>query len=80
MLFVIILNNNTDNLIIENKEDYIKNMRKNGTFGGTIEIHAYYNIKIKKFIAFLEHYKKSINLKRKIVTQLELIYSVKITI
>ena len=34
-------NNNTDNLITENKEDYIKNMRKNWTFGGAIEIHVY---------------------------------------
>ncbi len=29
-------NNDTDNLIAENKEDYIKNMRKNGTYGGAL--------------------------------------------
>ena len=33
--------NNIDNLITENEEDYIKNMRKNWTFGGAIEIHVY---------------------------------------
>ena len=48
-------NNDIEDLYDLNKEDYIKNMRKNGTFGGITEIQVFSIISKLKIICFVRN-------------------------
>ena len=46
-------NNDIEDLYDLNKEEYIKNMRKNGTYGGTTEVQVYSIISKLKIVCFV---------------------------
>ena len=51
-------NNYIEDLIDLNKEDYIKNMRKNGAFGGTTEVQVYSILSKLKIICFVRTFQE----------------------
>ena len=51
-------NNNIEDLICLNKEDYIKNMRKNGAFGGSTEVQVYSMISKLKIVCFVRSFQE----------------------
>ena len=46
-------NNYIEDLQLVNKQNYIDNMRKNGTFGGSIEVQIYSIISKLKIVSFV---------------------------
>ena len=51
-------NNYIEDLIDLNKEDYIKNMRKNGAFGGTTEVQVYSILSKLKIVCFVRTFQE----------------------
>ena len=48
-------NNYIEDLQLINKQNYIDNMRKNGTFGGSIEVQIYSIISKLKIVSFVRN-------------------------
>ena len=61
-------NNYIEDLQLIDKQNYINNMRKNGTFGGAIEIQIYSIISKLKIVFFVRNFKQLIIIMQLIVT------------